>query len=526
MSYDPSNFVTDLQGDVFALKNLPEVVKGALFSKYSRSTLGLRKLLEREFLQDSATTTPGNEAPLQRAQEFYDRILDGYGDDSIGELGGAHLALENVSMLAAKVLEDRRIGGSPLEKSTRYLPFDKKRDGRYAYFRDPAIMASPLAGEFETACDQLFETYTELFPPLMHYLRRVIPEGDASNQRAREAALRARAFDTLRGLLPAATLTNLGLFGNGRYFEGLLQKLRMHPLQEMRDLGAMGFAQLSQMIPSFIRRAKADHPHLLTQTEYAQSLSARLDRFAQEHAPSGSENGKISSREDNRVELMHFDPRGEIEVAAALLFSHSHQSLGELERSISSWSTGQFSELFTLASEGRGNRRHKSPRALERAAFTFDLTADFGCYRDLQRHRTLSQERQLLTADLGYLVPEDLSKAGLAVPYQRAMDTAGELSAKISAWSPEAAQYAVPMGYRLRWYFHINLRALQWLCELRSAPAGHPAYRKIAQQMCLLATRAIPTFSTFFKFVDFDGKEIGRFDQERRRIERQNAQKS
>lgn len=523
MSYDPSHFVTDLQSDVFALKNLPEVVKGALFSKYSRSTLGLRRLLEREFLQDPSTVDAKDAAPLQRAQDFYDRILDGYGDDSIGELGGAHLALENVSMIGAKIIEDRRIGGSPLEKSTRYVPFDKKRNGRYAYYRDPTIMASPLAGQFEGVCDRLFETYTELFPPLLNYVRSVVPKGDEEDQRANDAALRARAFDSLRGLLPAATLTNVGLFGNGRYFEGLLQKLRMHPLHEMRVLGAQGFDQLARLIPSFIRRAREDHPHLRARARYAQDLHGRLQRFASEHLSAPRDEAPTASTGENRVDLINFDPSARNAVAAALLFSHSEHTLGTLEKKVRSWSEEQFNELFGLASAGRGNRRHKSPRALERAHFTFDLVADFGCYRDLQRHRTLSQERQVLTSQLGYRVPEDVLAAGLEAPYRRAMDAAGALSAQISTWSPEAAQYAVPMGYRLRWYFHINLRALQWLCELRSAPAGHPAYRAIAQQMCTAVTRAVPSFSPFFEFVDFDDGKLGRLGQEQRRIKRENA---
>ena len=152
------SYVTNTDRSVFVLTNLPEVIKGALFSRYSRSTLGLRSLLLKEFIlsedaefssiqgnSGQASNRKGSELAIERARKFYDRILDGYGDDSIGELGGAHLALENVSMLATKVLEDARIGGSPLEKSTRYVSFSDKDSGRYRYYRDPKLMDSDHA---------------------------------------------------------------------------------------------------------------------------------------------------------------------------------------------------------------------------------------------------------------------------------------------------------------------------------------------------------------------------------------------
>ena len=178
-----TRYVTNSSSHIFVLRNLPEVIKGALFSRYSRSNLGLRTLLLKEFItnNDEASfesivgkSTANDEErqaheqmdAIKKAQAFYDRILDGYGDDSIGELGGAHLAIENVSMIAAKVLEDSRIGGSPLEKSTRYIYFDQKVKGEYLFYREPILMTSAYRDKYIETCNMLFEYFRISFAKL------------------------------------------------------------------------------------------------------------------------------------------------------------------------------------------------------------------------------------------------------------------------------------------------------------------------------------------------------------------------
>src|SRR3990167_5149103 len=196
------HFVTNTEGNIFVLRNLPEVIKGALFSRYSRSSLGLRSLLLKEFIlgdETEFTSIVGKEGvhesqmvAIKRAQNFYDRILDGYGDDSIGELGGAHVALENVSMLAAKALEDKRIGGSPLEKSTRYVYFDQRVKGEYLYYREPILMASAYRDIYLKTCDDLFDTYSRLIPPMTELLEKKAPKENDISKVAYTAALRAK----------------------------------------------------------------------------------------------------------------------------------------------------------------------------------------------------------------------------------------------------------------------------------------------------------------------------------------------
>jgi thymidylate synthase ThyX len=168
-----SRYVTNLHGNVFVLKNLPEVIKGALFSRYSRSPKGLRRLLLDEFISnpeiglalvEAAAKEDGADPTLavQKAEAFYDRILDGYGDDSVAELGGVHVAFENISNIATKVIEDARIGGSPLEKSSRYVLFNKKVNGDYLFYKEPVVLDSKSKQQFMDTMHLLFNTYDDL----------------------------------------------------------------------------------------------------------------------------------------------------------------------------------------------------------------------------------------------------------------------------------------------------------------------------------------------------------------------------
>lgn len=531
-----NRYVTSTSSNVFCLRNLPEVIKGALFSRYSRSSLGLRTLLLKEFIMSEETAFTAiigavlkseNDdrdiedqiMAIKKAQNFYDRILDGYGDDSIGELGGGHLALENISMLAAKVIEDSRIGGSPLEKSTRYIYFDQKVGGEYLFYREPILMTSAYRELYLHTCNRLYETYSSLIPQLTLVMEKNFPKAQDVSQVAYTAAIRAKVLDCLRGLLPASALTNMGVFGNGRFFEGLLQKLNSHNLVEMQDLGRKGFQELSKIMPSFVRRAEPNHKHQQTFTQFSEQLKGELKALADEC----SEN--IPAMSAPGVRLISYDSEGPVKVAAALLFEHSNSGLLQLQEYCRSLPEEQLSRILETGSSFRENRRHKSPRALEHAYFTFELVADFGAYRDLQRHRMLTQERQLLSCDLGYVVPNELRDTTMEKPYCDAMDEAKRAYDQMALELPEEAQYVVPMGYNIHWYFHVNLRALQWLCELRSAPAGHSAYRYIAQEMAKQVAKACPQFDRFFKFVDYEGYQLGRLGQEIRTVEKMKGRK-
>ncbi len=518
-------FVTNTSSNVFVLRNLPEVIKGALFSRYSRSSLGLRSLLLKEFIEGEEAgfkaivgqeeSSPENQIlAIHKAQNFYDRILDGYGDDSIGELGGAHLAVENVSMLAAKILEDSRIGGSPLEKSTRYIYFDQKVKDQYLYYREPILMTSAFKEIYLQTCDYLFETYSKLIPPLTEQMEKKFPKEPEKSTAAYVAALRAKVLDCLRGLLPAGTLTNMGVFGNGRFWEGVINKLQCQNLVELQEIGKQAYEELYKVVPSFVRRAESHHRHHISYAQFAESMSEQLKNVAEHFEV------KEKVEATPGVKLVDYDTDGLYKVAAALLWPYTEHSLSDIQYRCHEISNEELAKLFEAASSMRENRRHKSPRALEHATFTFEIIADFGIYRDLHRHRMLTQGRQLLTTDYGYWIPDDILDTPMEEAYREAMDKARDVHQRIAAELPEEAQYVVPMAYNVRWYFHVNLRALQWLCELRSQAAGHTGYRLVAQKMASEVIRVCPLFENFFKFVDFDGYDLGRLDQEQRKADK------
>jgi thymidylate synthase ThyX len=527
-------YVTNSSSHVFVLRNLPEVIKGALFSRYSRSNLGLRTLLLKEFITNNdeaafesivgKVTIDDEERQaheqmdaIKKAQAFYDRILDGYGDDSIGELGGAHLAIENISMIAAKLLEDSRIGGSPLEKSTRYIYFDQKVKGEYLFYREPILMTSAYRDKYIETCHMLFETYSRLIPPMTVVIEQRFPKDPLISKAAYTAALRAKVLDCLRGLLPAGTLTNMGIFGNGRFFEQLIHKLNCQNLAELQEIGKRSHEELSKVIPSFVRRADPSYRTHQSYAQFYETMQSELKLIAEQHLP------QCERSLQSGVKLVAYDPEAVTKVAAALLFAVGNKGLPEILHYCKGLTDEEIARILDAGCNARENRRHKSPRALEHAEFTFEIVTDFGAYRDLHRHRLLTQERQFLCCDYGFYTPPEIQDTPYEEDYCHALNQAKEVYDLIAAELPEEAQYVVPMAYHIRWYFHVNLRALQWLCELRSSPAGHPCYRYIAQKMARQVCDVFPAFERFFKFVDYEGYELGRLEQEQRKFEKQQS---
>jgi len=504
-----ARYFTNLDRPVFALRNLPEVVKGALFSRYSRTEKSLRRVLLDEFInvpdsgfQALANTSGSSDdmVAVRRAEEFYERVLVGYGDDSVAELAGAHVAVERTSTLAAKALEDSRIGISPLEKSTRYVRFDRPdRDGRFLYHR-----ASELAHpDYEPAADSLFETYSALVDPLTQAIRDRFPIEEGESERAWKAATRAKALDMLRGLLPAGTLTNLGLFGNGRAFEYLITKLAAHELPECRALATDLHRELALVIPAFVKRALDER--------YGSPAAERMMRVREAvksidaHTPSPRSGEGLGGE----VRLLESDPDAERKVAAAALFPHSDARWEDLRAD-----PGQVLEALLA---DRANRRQRPARALEHAQYAFEIVANFAAYRDLHRHRMLTQDRQLLGTALGFDVPPGLAELGMQHRVVDAIERAAKAHARLERdLGPALAQYVVPLAYRVRWYFRVNLREIYHMCELRTTPQGHPDYRWVAQEMFRLVGQVHPRLARYAKFVDMGpGDEL-----ERRRSER------
>jgi len=507
-------YFTNLDRPVFGLRNLPEVVKGALFSRYSRTEKSLRRVLLDEFINDpdsgfagiaGGAQTQDDMVAVRRAEEFYERVLVGYGDDSVAELAGAHVALERVSILAAKALEDSRIGISPLEKSTRYVRFDRPGpDGRRLYYRGEELRHAA----YEPAADGLFDAYSGMLEPLTEAIRSRYPIDEGETERAWKSATRAKALDLLRGLLPAGTLTNLGLFGNGRAFEYLITKLSANELPECEALATDLHRELSAVIPAFVKRA-LDEKYGAPAAERIRRIRAGLKELVpSQPSPLGGEGTGPS------VKLVGFDPDAERKVVQAALFQYSDEPLEAID-------VDAGAVLETLMSD-RANRRQRAPRALEHAQYKFEIVANFAAYRDLHRHRMLTQERQLLGTSLGFDLPSDLEDLGMASRFSAAIENAaGAHEALRRDLGPALAQYVVPLAFRVRWYFRVNLREIYHLCELRTTPQGHQDYRRVAQEMFRLVSEAQPRLARFATFVDMGpGDELERRKSERRIDER------
>ncbi|HKC20767.1 MAG TPA: FAD-dependent thymidylate synthase [Candidatus Dormibacteraeota bacterium] len=499
-------YFTNLDRPVFALRNLPEVVKGALFSRYSRTEKSLRRVLLDEFINEPdsgfdriAGAAPGDDdmVAVRRAEEFYERVLVGYGDDSVAELAGAHVAVEQTSTLAAKALEDSRIGISPLEKSTRYVRFDRPGlDGRYLYHRGPEL-SHP---DYETAADALFQTYSSLVETVTQAIRDRFPQEEGETDRAWKTATRAKALDLLRGLLPAGTLTNLGLFGNGRAFEYLITKMAAHELPECRRLATDLHRELSLVIPSFVRRALDER--------YGGPAAERIARVRQkldDLSPSGHSAAVAPS-----VRLIDHDRDAERKVVAAALYPYSDGPLDDV--------SGDAPMVVEAMLGDRANRRQRVPRALEHAEYTFEIVANFAAYRDLHRHRMLTQDRQRLGTALGYDLAPGLVELGLGDRFQSAVEAAAASHRRLEhELGASLAQYVVPLAFHVRWYFRVNLREIFHLCELRTTPQGHPDYRWVAQQMFLRVREVHPRLADYARFVDLGpGDELERRRSEQR----------
>ena len=248
-------YFTNLDGPVFALVNLPEVVKGALFARYSRSSKSLRRLFLDEFFDEldvAGDTSLDASVGLRRAEELYARVFSEYGDDSVAQLGAVHLACEQSSNVLTKILERGRIM-SYLEQSTRYIPYDSRLpSGHYRYHRDQAVLESPLGARYVGEMDRMFDTYGELLPALQAFVLRENPRRGGVSELAHRHAVRARCLDALRGLLPAGSLSNVGIFGSGQSYEQLLLRMRAHPLPEARRYAEMILLELRKVIPSFL----------------------------------------------------------------------------------------------------------------------------------------------------------------------------------------------------------------------------------------------------------------------------------
>ena len=502
-------YFTSAEADIFGLTDIPEAIKGTLFSRYSRTAKDLRRLFLDEFVTQKElaqffkndSKKSNTSLDVARAEDFYERILVGYGDDSVAELGGAHVALENISMLATKSVEEHRLGLSPLEKSTRYVYFDKKVNGEYLYYRDPKIMKSKHKNAYIKACDHLFDAYTDIVRNMQPVLKKVYP-GD-ENDTAYKFSIRAKACDIARGLLPLSALTNMGVYGNGRAFEYLLTTLLADPLSEVRDMAEVLNDSLRQVIPAFVKRATNERG--IKYRAYLEKTEKDLSSLV------GALHAMPVRTKTSSVKLVEYDKDATEKIIAGLIYNHTNISYFEAYKQAKALSATKKEKYLKAMRAHRENRHHKYPRPVEEAVVAFDVVADWGVYKDLMRHRILTRHRQLFTNELGYLLPREIEMTGFTKTYCDAMDEAAEVYAKIKQTMPYEAQYMVTHGSYNRFYLKMNVREVGHLTELRSTPQGHPTYRKVAQDMANELGKKLPLIQKYLlPFVDYNDYELER----------------
>ena len=430
-------------------------------------------------------------------EKLLQRVITAYGDDSVQQLVGLHLVVEGASNLLTKKLEWGRLAAY-LEQSTRYIYFDQKdAKGNYKYFT-PTTLDAAHAREYEQTMNTLFDTYSDLVRSCTEYIQTHSEVPEAERDGAWKSATRAQACDAIRPVLPVATKSTVGIFASGQALESLIMHLQSDELAEARTTGDKMLFEARKVTPAFLERAdKPDRggamiAYRVNTRKAIQQLLA--DKLSQSHAPSGTSN----------VVLTNVYPRNELDLLPHMLYEYSHLSLQELENEVSMWSYSDKLKAFQTYIGERLNRRHKPGRAIEYAHYTFDLICDYGIFRDLQRHRMVEElEWQALSPRYGYEIPKLVEDAGLSEQFEYCFDLSVKLYSSLQAAGYDLeAQYATLLGHKMRWKLTYNAREAFHLHELRTAPQGHPGYRKLVQEMHEKVAEVHPMLAEAMKFVN------------------------
>jgi thymidylate synthase ThyX len=485
--------VTDLDGPVFALVNLPETVKGALFARYSRYPGTLRRLFLEEFADSLPPVTTDMSGEGKRAAELYERIFVGYGDDSVAQLGGAHVACEWVSNILTKKLQRPRLGAY-LEQSTRYIAYDAPMPGGgYRYYRDPA-----LSPEYETAMDALFDAYAEALPRVTAWVDETYERAPGEPHAARRRAVKAKALDLLRGLLPAASLSHMGIYATGQTYEQLILHLLGDPLPEARAYGSMILGAIKATMPSFVSRVERPDRG----GEWVAYLERRRAATEQWVARLGLDRREAAAENRPSVRLLHVDG-AEDRLLAALLFEEAATSEDETLEAVRALTEDERTRALAGMVGDRHNRRHRPGRGFEALRYRFEIVSDYGAFRDLQRHRMLTVQWQALTPDLGAAVPDEVAAAGCGDLYAEALERSRVEYERLAAGGlADAAPYALCLGYRIRYILDMNAREAMHLIELRSGREGHPSYRAVAHELHAQIAERHPAVAAAMDHVD------------------------
>ncbi len=493
-------YVSNLDQPVFALQHLPAEVIAVLFAYYSRSRESLRRNLlglitagDLDLLGTAPLQASGAPPELGHAQakarQFHEKWVVGYGHASVAEHAVAHLAVEDVSIIASKVIEDMRLA-SYTEKSTRYVAFDTQQ-----YYPLPELRGTDADAIYHDTVQALFQTYNALLPDLIETVKRDWPRGPKQTERGHHTACRAKALDILRYLLPAGTLTNLGITINGRALEHLLTKMLSHPLCEVQQLGKQLKAEAQKIIPTLLKYAEPNAYMAATET-------------AMQHMAKTLLGSTHEAQDACAVRLVQAPDDAEETLVAAMLYSHSRHAWPQVLPRVRSFSPTQRQEVIDAYLSRRGP--HDPPlRALEHLAYTFEILVDYGAYRDIQRHRMATQTRQMPSPQHGYSLPEEVTRYGVQETFEVCMQRAATAYDQIEQVQPHVAPYVLPLAYRCRVLITWNLRELHHFVQLRSAKQGHVSYRRIAQDVYRAIDAHHPLLAQYIR-VDLENYGLGR----------------
>jgi thymidylate synthase ThyX len=504
-------YFTNIDKPVFALINLPEVVKGALFARYSRSPKSLRRLFLDEFLlhieNKQSNDVEDSSLDISRAEKLYDRVFNEYGDDSVAQLGGAHIACEQSSNILTKILEWGRLG-SYLEQSTRYIFYDQKLGDRYRYTIPSEILNSPNEASYIKGMDDLFEIYKKSLGKLIPYFQKLFPKKASDSNFVYNSTIRAQACDVARGVLPASTVSNVGIFATGQSYELMIMRMKIHPLKEVRDCAEMMLIELRKVIPSFLKRVDV--------TERGLKWSSYFEDNYQKMKSIGN-NIQSLDNDTPDVELIDWDEEAEIKVAAASLYPYTHYSENSILESLKKTGKDEIEKILRSYVGNRENRRHKPGRGMERVYYKFDIKSDFASFRDLQRHRLMTIDWQLLNPNLGFEIPKEIIQTNLESEWEKAIKISNQLYSLLSSYGTEVSQYPVLFGHKIRYTMQLNARAAFHLLELRTTRQGHPNYRYVCQEMHkLIKEKAGHTvIADLMNFIDHNDYDLARLESSR-----------
>ena len=496
-----ARIVTDTNGPVYGFTDAASpLLVAAAMARLSRRGDDMRVIWLDEFALAGA----------QKGEALMDRVVTAYGDDSVAQLGSFACVVEGASNILTKVLEWGRIAAY-LEQSTRYIFFDEKDSaGNYKYFV-PKI-PDKVASHYRRIMDEIFGLYSEMVRGLTEYVRNENPQGK-ENKSAWLGATRAQACDAARPVLPAATKSTVGIVCSPQAIDSLIRHLFAHQLKESQETGRVLLREARKVIPSFLKRT--DMPERgIASVLYMQDTERDVREFAAQNL---SGNSIDTSKLVRMVDCYPAKGR-ELDIVPRLLFSSSRLSLAEIESIVSEWSEKKKLDVLEKYVGNRKNRRHKPGRAFEFGWYEFEVLADYGTFRDLQRHRMVDGwEWQDLIPDYGYDIPALVNKAGFEDVFVKCFKLSGELFAMLKeAGFAREAQYATLLGHKMRYKFAMNWREAFHMIELRTQPAGHPGYRKICQEMHRLISEVHPSVAAAMKFVNQGGDpELTRLEAER-----------